>query len=169
MTIDPEFTEVFISHSSQDADRASALAEFLSACLRLKDYAITCTSAPGFSLPIGAKFEDSLRLSIKKCDVFVGLVSEHSLGSLFCTMEMGAAWGRKKPLKLVLAPGVNPASLQRPLSSFHMVQWVDPKAWFQLAEEVADETGADRRNTKRWIEFAEAISTDQWSNPSLKP
>lgn len=168
MVTDPDLTDVFISHSSQDALRACAIAEFLIACIALEKDSITCTSSPGFGLPIGAKFEDSLRLSIKKCEVFIGLVSEDSLRSIFCMMEIGAAWGREKPLKLVLAPGLDTSSLQRPLSSLHVVQWSNLNSWLQLAEEVADETGTRRRNIKKWAELSEAISTDRWSRNFLK-
>lgn len=76
MATDPEFTDVSVSHSSQDAIRATAIVEFLVACLRLENYAISCTSAPGFWLPIGAKFEDQLRLSIKKWHEFADMISK---------------------------------------------------------------------------------------------
>lgn len=160
MAIDPNFTSVFVSHASKDAGRASAIAKFLSQCLAFKDYEIACTSAPGFGLPFGAKFEDSLRTSIKKCNVFVALITENSLGSLFCTMEMGAAWGRGKPLKLVLAPHMGAERLQRPLSSFHAVRWSDAHAWLQLVAEVEEETGVRKRAAEHWPQLANAIAAD---------
>lgn len=157
-------TQVFISHSSKDADRAGAIGRLISACLDFDDDEITCTSAHPFGLPIGANFEDKLRRSIGKCKVFVGLVSEHSLSSLFCTMETGAAWGHEKPFKLILAPSVDASTLQRPLSSYHAVRWSDANAWRQLVTEIEDETGALRRNPQRWSELSAAIAAERWSD-----
>jgi hypothetical protein len=131
------WTDVFISHSSKDATYAETLADFLSDCIDFGAGEVVCTSAVGYGLEFGSKFEKKLRKCIEAAEVVIPVVSEHSLASLFCVFEMGAAWGQGTPIKAVLAPGFDPKSLPRPLSSLHYFLWSDESAWIQLVDETA--------------------------------
>jgi hypothetical protein len=154
----PRFTRVFVSHSSADADYAIATAKFLKACFQFKDYELICTSDPAHGPEGGSEFEKSIRVSIEHCGVFIALLSEASLASVFCTMEMGAAWGHKKTFKPVLLPSVPPALITRPISSMHLLNWSDPRAWLELADDVYMKTGAKCFQRDKWPDQATSVA-----------
>ncbi|MDT4819814.1 TIR domain protein [compost metagenome] len=158
MPADPEFTDVFISHSSSDKEYAVATIDFLRACFEFQDYEITCTSAPLHGLVGGVNFERDVQLSISKCKVFVALLSASSLASVFCVMEMGAAWGRRKTFKPILLPGLPAADVPRPLSSMHLLNWGEPASWLQLADDIHEKTGTKKRRPRSWHEMAAAVA-----------
>ncbi len=123
--------EVFLSHSSVDKGLAEGVTDLLDNTIKLLGK-VRCTSADGHKLQIGSPFTKNLRKEIADCDVFVVLVSEHSLESQFCLFEMGAAWGLKQPIKPILAPGVSVSDLTPPLSDFNCLTWGDEVGWVQL-------------------------------------
>jgi len=133
-------TDVFVSHSSKDAEYANELVNILSHCIDFFGGVIVCTSVIGYGLEFGSPFEKALRKHIEACEVFISLLSMYSLESLFCAFEMGAAWGQKKPIKSILLPGLDVSQLPRPLSSNHCFIWSNPAGWIQLIDEVAKQT-----------------------------
>ncbi|RNJ42403.1 hypothetical protein B5V01_08100 [Mesorhizobium erdmanii] len=139
-------TDVFISHSHADAAYADQLVRLLSECIDFLEDGIVCTSAVGYGLDFGTKFEKSLRRHIEACEVLIAVLSERSLQSQFCAFEIGAAWGQKTLIKSVLVPNLDSSLLQRPLSSLHFHRWEDASGWVQFIEEVATATGNDMRH-----------------------
>ena len=138
-----DWTDVFISHSSKDEPYADFLVQYLSECIDFGYGAVMCTSVVGYGLEFGSKFERRLRKSIEAADVLIPIISKHSLSSLFCTFEMGAAWGQQTPIKAVLVPEFESSTLLRPLSSLHYFEWHNEVAWIQLIDEVATLTDSE--------------------------
>ncbi len=159
MPIDPRFTDVFVSHSSRDSAYAAETVSFLKACFELKDYEIACTSHPIYGVSGGEEYEKNIRVSIDKCKIFIALLSESSLCSVFCTMEMGAAWGQKKTFKPILLPSLLSENVPRPLSSMNLLRWQDQHAWQQLAQDVHLRTATKRRQQDMWGAAAKAVAT----------
>lgn len=127
---------IFISHSSEDKDAASALVELLLMSFKLPASAIRCTSVPGYGLPIGVSIESVLRGDVGGADVFIGLLSTKSLRSLYVLFELGARWGASRPILPVLLSDVEFSELKGPLSSIHAVKLSDASAGYQLVTEV---------------------------------
>lgn len=50
----------------------------------------------------GQSIADSVRTSIEDCDEFVVLLSHNSMGRPWVLIEMGAAWGLRKPIIAVI-------------------------------------------------------------------
>jgi TIR domain len=141
-------TDVFVSHSSEDQPRAEAVVRLLTECIDFDRGEVVCTSVIGYGLDFGTPFERRLRKAIEASDVLISLVSKSSLASLFCTFEMGAAWGLDIPIKPVLLPGFASAKLKRPLSSMHYLEWQDELGWIKLVREVARITSRSLKNAR---------------------
>lgn len=158
MPADPDFAEVFISHSSADTSRALAVANLLCTYLSIPKDEIICTSAEPFRLPTGSTYERDIVKAIGKCSLFIFLASSASLKSFFCAMELGAAWGRRKKIIPVLLPGSDAASLERPLSSMNISPWQSRETWTHVLEVAETESGADRVKARSWAEAARALA-----------
>lgn len=107
--------KIFISHSSRDVNLAASLIDLIRSALNIPPSTIRCTSVPGHKLPGGVPTGDHLRREILDAPVFIGLVTEAGLESAYVLFELGARWGRRKPIIPVLAPGVSPASIKGPI------------------------------------------------------
>ena len=158
MPADPNFAEVFISHSSSDEREAAAIARFICANLAVPMDEVICTSAEPFNLPTGNHFERDILKGIGKCSVFVFLISPSSMRSLFCTVELGAAWGRRKTVIPVALPGVDIADIGRPLSSMNIAQWRSAESWVHMLKVIESESGASRIAASKWKIAAQAIA-----------
>src|ERR1035441_9152796 len=106
--------EVFISHSSDDADLAMALIEVLRGALMIPANKIRCTSVDGYRLPGGADSDDSIRQEVRSALSFIGLITPASWASAYVLFELGARWGAHLPLVPLLA-GISPRKLAGPL------------------------------------------------------
>ena len=113
---------VFISHSSKDVELIKILVELLRASLNLPATDIRCTSLEGYRLAAGADTDTSIRAEIEEAEVFVAVLSEPSLSSLYVAFELGARWGARKPLLPLLAPGLKPDIISRPLSALNVLR-----------------------------------------------
>lgn len=136
-------TDIFVSHSSDDQLYADALVQALTSAIDLDTTQIVCTSVVGHRLAFGKEFEGYLRAAISASEVLIPLVSKKSLSSLFCSFEMGAAWGLKKLLLPILLPGLRPSMVGRPLSSLQALSWRDELGWIQFITEVAKRSKND--------------------------
>ncbi len=125
--------EVFVSHSSHDRALAEAVTDLLEGTIKDLE-GVRCTSADGHKLRIGSQFAKELRKDIENCDVFVIIVSKHSLNSQFCLFELGAAWGLEQPIKPILAPGMTATDLKPPLSDLNCLSWDDQADGCRLSE-----------------------------------
>ena len=108
---------IFISHGSADVDLAEALIDLVEKALRIAPHEIRCTSVTGYSLNTGARIEDQLRTEIEQSEVLIALITEAALSSTYVLFELGARWGLRRPLFLVLGKGLKGGALEEPLKA----------------------------------------------------
>jgi TIR domain len=101
--------EVFISHSSKDADFVALLVELFGSALGLPKNRIRCTSVAGTKLHVGAPIDFQIRSEVLESRAFVAVVSPASLQSTYCMFELGARWG----VQGFLAPLLEDRGIQR--------------------------------------------------------
>lgn len=88
-------TQIFISHSTEDAELATDVANLLDH--EVSDGLIVCTSASSFAIPNGVEPIRYLRESIEETRLIVFLVTPAFLSSTFCAYEAGAVWALQMP------------------------------------------------------------------------
>jgi|SRR5262245_50081603 len=138
--------DLFVSHSTKDIDIVEPLVEFLQSALLLSATSIRCTSLDGYRLPGGARTDEQLRLETREARTFVGLLSSHSLASLYVAFELGARWGAGKHLVPLLAPELDTSSLTGPLAAVNALRVDNAAQLQQLARELANVLGIEPQN-----------------------
>jgi hypothetical protein len=144
-----EKVRVFISHSSADLDLVKALVACLEQSLVVPDGAIVCTSLPGYDLSAGARVSDALLKSIERCSVLLAVLTQNSLKSGYCLMELGAAWGLRKMACAVLGPAVTNQQLPALVAETHCVPIANSPSMAGLCGTVAERTGFQLRNDSK--------------------
>jgi hypothetical protein len=61
-------------------------------------------SIDGYRLPGGADTDIQLRQEVHEADAFIGVISSHSISSLYVAFELGARWGAGRPLIPLITP-----------------------------------------------------------------
>lgn len=82
---------IFISHSSQNADYGSALVELLTG-IGVPHESIVFTSDTSYGIPTGENIFDWLKSKISEKPFVIYLLSPEYYSSVACLNEMGAAW-----------------------------------------------------------------------------
>jgi hypothetical protein len=129
--------DIFISHSSQDAELAQAVAELLRVALVLRAEQIRCTSVEGFRLPAGANTVEHLRAELLAAPIFIGILSPASASSAFVQFELGARWGADRPILPVLAKGLDVKDLPAPIVGVNALSSQHAPQIYQLIGQVA--------------------------------
>lgn len=114
-------TDVFISHSSKDAEFADYLVSFLRLGLRLSATQICATSVEETQLRAGSDIDDTLRDELIASKVFLAVLSPTSIQSTYVLFELGARWGANKKILPLLLPNLDRKQITAPLSGFHIV------------------------------------------------
>lgn len=100
-------TKIFISHSSEDKEYATALVCLLTD-LGISNEMILCTSVPVTAIEIGTyDFQEYLKANLINSPLFICLFSQNYINSPMCLCEMGAAWITSKEQRLILTPETN--------------------------------------------------------------
>ncbi len=124
-------SSVFVSHSGKDKDIAEALTELMLKAFNLTASDITCTSVEGHRLPLSANTDEMLRRRIREANVFVCIATKNSIGtkdnsgSFYVAAELGARWGMKRYLALLLAGGARGSWLKAPFSTLNALSCED--------------------------------------------
>jgi hypothetical protein len=134
----PPALDVFISHSSRDAELAKAIVELLRSALSLPAERIGCTSVAGYKLPIGADTNDQLRRETVEARVLLGLITEVSVESAYVLFELGARWGARRYLAPLMGAGRGAELLAGPLSGLNALS-CSREDLFQLVSDLAGE------------------------------
>ena len=134
---EPMKMDIFISHSSKDKDIAEQLIDILSHSLKLDSGDIRCTSVDGYRLPGGTKTEDQLKAEIHDCEILIGIITSYSLKSAYVLFELGARWGCNKPMKPLLAKGLNPEQLEGPIRGMNCLNCSNSSEIHQMIDEIS--------------------------------
>jgi len=89
MSAESEPKEVFISHSSKDADKAKEI------CCILEEKDVRCWMAPR-DVPAGGSYGKEIMKAIRGCNIFLLLVSQNANVSEHVTTEIEIAFDAKK-------------------------------------------------------------------------
>lgn len=114
--------QLFISHSAQDVNLATTLIHCIEACLIVPDKSIRCTSVKGYTLDPGDPSDIVLRDNLEQCSMVIGLLTENSLKSMYVIMELGAAWGLKKPTCALLHPAISFSRIPDLIRRLHAIK-----------------------------------------------
>lgn len=144
--------DIFLSHSSADERIALALINLLRDALSIEREKIRCSSVPGYKLKTGAHTETELRQEIQQARVFIGLLSEVSLGSAYVLFEPGARWGAMQnygynvsgsinKLFPLLAAGATASMIRDPLKAYNALNCEKSTDLHQLISDVGQEIG----------------------------
>jgi hypothetical protein len=95
---------VFISHSARDTWVAKRISQYVaeSGCVPFLDEA---------EIDVGADFEEEILAFIQRADELLVLLTPWALDRPYVWAELGAAWGRRIPIAVVLH-GLTPGELQ---------------------------------------------------------
>jgi TIR domain len=98
-------SDIFISHAVVDQRLAKLLVDFLKEAVGVPTTAIFCSSVKGHDIPLGEDFNEYIKQHIQKPKLVILLMTPAYLESLFCLMELGAAWAQgARSLALVVPP-----------------------------------------------------------------
>jgi hypothetical protein len=147
---------ILISHSSHDADLASALIDLLRAALPLSAKEIVCSSVDGYRLPLGVKTDDQLRETVKGVKLLVGLLTPRSLFSTYVLFELGARWGADLPM-IPLWAGVHAGQIEGPIKGVNAASCSNENHLIQFVEEVGRLLGLQTESVSSYLEKVRAV------------
>ncbi len=90
-------------------------------------------------IEVGQPIGDSIRASIEQCDEFVVLLSRYSKDRPWVLIEMGAAWGLKKPI-IALIDKIAPREMPDIVSPYKAVDLNDSDQYISQLVKRATET-----------------------------
>ncbi len=134
---------VFISHSERDKLIAGELTDLMLKAFNLKPGDVLCTSVEGHRIPLSANTDEYLRRRIREARVFVCIATANSIGtkespgSFYVAVELGARWGMKRYLALLLAGGAAGGLLRAPFNTINALSCDDLAQVQQFIREVA--------------------------------
>ncbi|UXT93300.1 TIR domain-containing protein [Agrobacterium pusense] len=141
--------KVFISHAVSDRALARLMVNFLKEAVGVRDSDIFCTSLPGHSIPLTEDFNKYIRAQIEEPAIVVALLTPSYLESLFCLMELGAAWSRALKTLAVVAPGVSFDTVAKTLGSKQAWSINDHSKLFEFRETFSG-LQLEERSTATW-------------------
>ncbi len=131
-----EKLKLFISHSSKDITIVQLRVDILSAALKLGARQIRCTSVDGYRLQCGTNTLEQLRREVHEAQVFLGIISQASLKSMYVSFELGARWGAEKHLLPILTPNTDSSILSGPLSGINALRCDNAAQLHQLVKDL---------------------------------
>lgn len=167
---------VFLSHSSEDAELAVAMSDLLKAAFRLTSEEILATSVGGSRLNIFAHISETLRRKIREAKAFVCIATENSFGyrdrpgSFYVAVELGARWGMKRPLAMVLAAGATGDLLRAPFSELNVLSCEDHSQLQQFIRQIAPILGRDPEAAETYHRaISKLIEVSKAAGPNRQP
>ena len=151
--------KIFISHCSNDVKLAGQLIELMLSALRLEPEDIRCTSVDGFRMKGGVDSDETLRKEVLEAPVFIGLISQDSIKSIYVLFELGARWGAKLKLVPLLAPGLSPSALEGPLSGLNALSCSSRSQLHQLMGEISEILGVEKTNPEIYEKYIDRIKS----------
>jgi hypothetical protein len=140
---------VFVSYNKKDELIATRLSTLLSKAFNLLPEDIVCTGVEGHRLPLSANTDETLRRLVREAKVFVCIATKNSIGtideagSFYVAAELGARWGMKRYLALLLARGTTGNHLKAPFTTLNALSCDDRGQIQQFIREIAPILGRD--------------------------
>ena len=129
---------IFISHAHEDADIVSSIVDLLLRAFNLSQEDIRCTSVDGFKYPGGVRIEEVLRNEVLNSELLISILTPVSLKSIYVLFELGARWGKERPIIPVLSKGLSPESVrQSPLFALNLIEMSEETHVYQLLEDAS--------------------------------
>lgn len=105
--------KIFISHSEQDKEYASAFVKMLER-IHIRREQVFCSSFPGYGLPANVNMKESLLGEFREYNLYmIFLLSDNFYKSATCLNEMGAAWAFQFQYTTILLPGFEFEDMKR--------------------------------------------------------
>lgn len=157
--------DIFISHSSQDADIAKALIALLRSALNLHSKSIRCTSVDGYMFESGTQIGEQIRREVHESKVFIGLITPQSIKSSYVLFELAARWGAGLELFPLLAAGAEARLLPPPLAERHALQCRSIAQVHQLVGAIAKKMNIGLDNPSAYQKYIEELVAASNINP----
>lgn len=156
---------VFVSHSGKDKDIANALTDLMLKAFNLTANEVLCTSVEGHRLPLSANTDEMLRRMIREAKVFVCIATNNSIGtednsgSFYVAAELGARWGMKRYLALLLAGGATGSWLKAPFTTLNALSCEDHAQVQQFIRQISPVLGRDTQPAESYFKAIEKLVT----------
>ncbi len=132
---------LFISHSHTDEVIVSQLVRLVERAFLLPAEAIRCSSVSGYGFVGGADVDEHIRNDVDSSAVFVGILSEASMSSMYVLFELGARWGARKPLIPLLVRDFRLTDVRGPLAGIRCLRADDRADLLQLLDAIQRSLG----------------------------
>ncbi len=165
----------FVSHSSEDANIAKALTDLLKSAFKLSSREVINTSVGGGRLPLGALVSETLRRNIREAKAFICIATENSLGGLkrpqsfYVVLELGARWGMKRSIAVMLAAGATGDLLEGPLKEQIVLSCDDRSQVQQFIRQIAPILGRDVEPAEAFSDAIDRLVAESNSKAPLMP
>lgn len=149
--------EIFISHSSDDSDKAEALINVILKAFKLENKSIRCTSVAGFKLPSGVSTDEQLKQEIFASKVFIGIITSRSINSTYVLFELGARWGTTLPLLPIICDPVGTSLLRGPLKNINVLNATDASDILQFIYDLSEHLDIKPEDTNAYLKEIEIL------------
>lgn len=120
-------SDIFISHSSRDAELVSKLVDLLETGAGVHGRGIFASSIAGKGVPYG-DFTAYIRDQLSRAKVALFVLSPDFDLSPFCVAEMGAVWALKIPVLLYVTPSLTRADVRGVFEGAYQVERLDDQS-----------------------------------------
>jgi hypothetical protein len=149
--------DIFISHSSSDAEIAKLLIEIVRKAFNIPGERIRCTSVPGYKLKAGATTDDEIKKEIFTSKAFIGLLTRESFSSTYVLFELGARWGANLPLIPLICDKAGAALLNGPIKNINALSAVDSSDMLQFLHDLGETLSLEPENPSGYISDIEKL------------
>ncbi len=160
--------DIFISHSSEDAEIAKLIIAVIKSALNLPSNRIRCSSVDGYRLPTGATTDEQLKVEVNDCKVLIGVISQNSMSSAYVMFELGARWGQSKPLFPIVIGATGVELLKGPLAGINGVNSSNTSQVYQFIEDLAAQLSVKCEPASVYAHFVNDL-VDHTLNAILPP
>ncbi len=149
--------DIFISHSSKDAEVTKALVNVIRKALHIRSKSIRCTSLNEYRLSAGVDTDESLREEIFKSKAFIAVITSNSVDSNYVTFELGARWGSKLPMLPIICDPAGTSLLNPPLTGINALSATNAAQIQRLIEDLAKILSLELEPSSTYTEEIEAL------------
>ncbi len=127
---------IFISHCTKNKELVEQVLELLQLGMGIENRKIFCTQING-TLPTGQDFVENIRREVQERKMVIAIITPEYRKSMFCMMELGAAWAVADYLCPILVGGVKYEDLRKtPLSNIQMRKINTKEDWYAIYDEL---------------------------------